>query len=382
MKKEFNPMRVIRLSSPERFAALAASAGGDFEAAQADPAAFWASGDAATRRVLGALLREASDMATGDAIAVAMQEAGDDAPAVAATLAGKGGGSNHDRAITLMLDYPDLARVSRQFAHADREAESRYWVARNGMPDRPADVTPAALAELGRSVAGFYQARQGRGEYHHVEHLRRADGQDYVFLTLADFADHREDFDDAGRLARFPVNPAFEVIFAHDAGLRSLSTCARGGKKIIEPLQEIFAAAILHGQPAPEDARRYPYRLNDLLRREFDFATDPEDGVQAVQLREIQFAVIGNEAERIRLSAPRAPVTVHDMFEQYIDQKRLPVSQLLVQRTRMSFLFVPGGLCRSLTFDLTPKSSTLKSKPEDQRMLAEKYLRRWNIEVA
>ncbi|MCL2001668.1 MAG: hypothetical protein FWG74_09550 [Planctomycetes bacterium] len=379
MSKEFNPMRVVRLLSPDVFAELAASAKGDPVAARENPPDYWRECEPVIRRQLGALLREIDDMASGDVIAVALAEAGDNAQTVADAL---GEGGNHDRAAALLRQFPDLARIAQHFARSDREVDTRYWVARTGMPGNAANVSEAALADLGRAVAGFFQARQGRGEYHHVEHLRRAGGQDYVFMTLADYTDNREEFDDRGRLARFPVNPAFDVIFAHDAAMRSLSVRARGGRKIIEPLQEIFAAAILGGPPDPEDARRRPYRLNGLLRREFDFSTDPEDGVRAVRLREVLISVIGNEAEKIRLTAPREPVTVHDMFDQYINHTRLPLSLAQVERARMSFQFAPGAVCRSLTFDITPGACTLKGKSDEQRVLAEKYLRRWNIEVA
>jgi len=379
MSKDFNPMRVARLLSSDSFAALAASVGGDPEAAREAPVKYYVSCDAAIRRQLGGLLREIDDMATGDVIAVAKEEAGAETEAVTEALTG---GGNHDRAVVLLLRFPELARISRQLAHVDREADTRYWVVRNGMPDRPADVSEAALAGLGRTVAGYFHAKQGRGEYHHVEHVRRTCGQDCVFLTMADFTDHREEFDFQGRLTRFPVNPSFDVIFAHDAEMRSLAVRAKGGKKVIERLQNYFGAAILGELPAPEDAKRRPYRLDGLLRREFDFSTDPEDGVRVVRLREVLLSVIGNETEKIRLTAPRDAVSIHDLYERCINLNRLPPGMTQVERARMSFQFVPGAMCRSLTFDITPDASTLKGKSDEQRMLAEKYLRRWNIEVA
>ena len=70
------------------------------------------------------------------------------------------------------------------------------------------------------------------------------------------------------------------------------------------------------------------------------------------------------------------------MLDEDLNRRRLPKSILHVTKATINFKLNGNGHGRSLTFDVTyPNGCSLKSKREDQRLLGEKYLKRWDIDV-
>lgn len=134
-----------------------------------------------------------------------------------------------------------------------------------------------------------------------------------------------------------------------------------------------------------EDRNSHPYELNGLLSRNFQFPTQPADGIDSVRVRKMRLSVKGAPRRRITLEAdPQAGVDdIYDMMEDYMNQDRLPASILNVTQVGLKFSFDPSheDFPKSLSFELTwPNSSNLKSKPEGVRELAEKYLRQWGLD--
>ena len=144
---------------------------------------------------------------------------------------------------------------------------------------------------------------------------------------------------------------------------------------------------ILGEEIGPENRNSHPYELNGLLNRNFQFPTDPQDGIDSVRVRKMRLSIKGLPRRRITLEAdPEASVDdIYEMLEKYLNQQRLPASILNVTQVGLKFSFDESNeeLPRSLSFDLSyPNSSNLKSKPDGVREIAEKYLREWGLDRA
>jgi hypothetical protein len=151
--------------------------------------------------------------------------------------------------------------------------------------------------------------------------------------------------------------------------------------------QEIFCRVILGEEIGPENKNSHPYELNGLLSPDFQFPTDPADGIDTVRVRKLRLSIKGLPRRRITLEAdPEASADdIYEMMDDYINPQRLPASILNVSQVGLKFSFDPSreDLPKSLSFDLSwPNSSNLKSKPEGVRELAEKYLRQWGLDRA
>ena len=151
------------------------------------------------------------------------------------------------------------------------------------------------------------------------------------------------------------------------------------------PLQNIFCQVILGKRLAPEAPGSTPYVLDSLLDRAFGFETDPEDGIAEVSVRSLRLSILGRRRARITLDADplKARDCIYDMLDEDLNRRRLPRSILQATKGTIHFKFNGSKRPRSLTFSVgLPNTCDLKSKRDDLRLLGEKYLRRWKIDVA
>jgi len=338
------------------------------------------------RRAIEIVLHEVNEMATEDGVRAIVEEANDQANEELVEEIEEYD-SRYDKAVWTYIKARDVWDVAVRFARADSLSRGRYWIKRMDIPTEEPDTSDETIAELEKALSAFFLMTQARGRLCRIEHYVRASGTDYFFAYLDDYADTYINFDEEGGFARTPERRAFEVVFVYDREHGTLEMYARGGKRVNEPLQEIFCRVILGEELGPEDRDSHPYELNGLISRHFAFPTDPEDGIESVRIRKLRLTVKGMSRRRIMLEAdPDAgPDDIYDMMEQYLDQERIPASILNVTQAgfKLTFDQQEGERRRSLSFEVSyPNSSNLKSKPERLRDIGEKYLRNWGVDRA
>jgi hypothetical protein len=107
-----------------------------------------------------------------------------------------------------------------------------------------------------------------------------------------------------GEFGRRPQNPAFEVIYVYSQKGGLLDLSFRGSYKAIEPLQGMFATAILklaELPPDPKDERVYD--LNPLCHKGFDSDFDVGSGIQDVVVRKLRLSSKVKKGDRVTLEA-------------------------------------------------------------------------------
>lgn len=269
---------------------------------------------------------------------------------------------------------------------ADRKLGGRFSQRRI---DVPVTAKPNGSAEtmrsLSKSLSAFFTLHQGRGRNCECEYLLRSDGTHYVFATLDDYRRQYLRLVDSGGFAKSCETPAFEVIFAFDEKNRTLDIDARGGKSVHQPLQSIIAREFLGINLPPEDPRSQPFMLDMLLDPTFRFPTDPADGICSLCVEEAGVRVLGTK-DRMNLKpgSREEPTNFSEMVEKYFDDKKVPRSVMQVLRAVLLFSVEDSdGRVRDFDVRITqPNRSNLKSLSQDERELAEKYLREWGIDCA
>jgi len=178
--------------------------------------------------------------------------------------------SNHyERAMVTFLDHNSFWRGATIFYHADTLP---YWRKRKNLPHRTAAVDAASLQQLAALIRYYFHHAEGRGKNCVVEPFRRGK-LDYFFAYPEDYSQQSIEWVN-GEFDRRPHNPAFEVIYVYSQKEGSLDLNFRGSYKAIEPLQGMFATAILKIDelpPDPKDERIYD--LAPLLQKGFDFTS-------------------------------------------------------------------------------------------------------------
>jgi hypothetical protein len=135
-----------------------------------------------------------------------------------------------------------------------------------------------------------------------VEPFRRGD-LDYFFAYPEDYSQQSIEWVN-GKFGRRPHNPAFEVIYVSRKKEGSLDLNFRGSHKAIEPLQGMFATAILKLPELPPDPKdECIYDLNPLCRKGFDFVYDAGSGIQDMAVKKLRLSSKVKKGDRITLEA-------------------------------------------------------------------------------
>jgi hypothetical protein len=265
---------------------------------------------------------------------------------------------------------------------ADR-LPGRYWHKVTGLPAGPPDLSPTARQQIRQALADYLRTEQGRGRQVSVEYHTRAGREHYLFCYPDDYTRTHVAHDHRGRLARTPVRPTFEVIFAFDETTGTLEVYAPVPKRDRVELQYRFCNVVLAADPEQRPPNDPAYQLDRLLDRSRPLTTDPADGVTEVRVSHLLIA-LPQSGRRVQLRGDPAagPADSLDLLDELLPADRYPRARLHV--TAATFALTYRGPTdtrpKTLTFDVSyPDSCNLKAKQEGPRRLGEKCLRLWGI---
>jgi hypothetical protein len=295
-----------------------------------------------------------------------------------------------DKAMYVAIQYPRVFEVAGTINRA-HSLSRRYWRHRGNMPQIQPEISQTALDQFRDAISAYFRQNEGRGHRCTVDTYLRVNRYHYFFAYPDNYADTYLGHNEQGQFIRRPQRPAFEVIFLFDPVDGKLDLYAQGGKTVQESLQTIFCRTLLNQELPPESPFNHPYELNGLKSRNFLSTirqTDPEDGIEGIQIRKLRLSVLGKVKRRITLEAdPKdGPDGVYDMLNDYLNRHNLPdaLFNITLAQFHFQFMHTGQGRQRTLTFEVShPNTSNLKScRREDHRLIGEKYLKRWEIDCA
>ena len=219
-----------------------------------------------------------------------------------------------DRAMVTFLDHPECWTGATRFYHAD---VLPYWRKRKHLGHRPAAADAASLEHLADLIRTYFHRSEGRGNHCVVESQRRGN-LDYFLAYPEDYSQQNIEWVD-GAFDRRPHNPTFEVIFVYAREQGTLDVNFRGPYRTVEPLQGMFATAILKLDRLPPDpSDQSVYDLEPLGRRDFGFAYDIGRGIEKVVVTKLGLSSQLREGDRITVEADASenPGAVYDLLEQ------------------------------------------------------------------
>lgn len=278
------------------------------------------------------------------------------------------GRSNHfERAMITFLDYNQFWKGATLFYHADTLSN---WRKRKNLPHRPAAVDPDSLQRLADLIRDYFHRTEGRGNNCVVEPYRRGE-RDYFYAYPEDYSQQAVEWVN-GQFGRRPHNPAFEVVYVYSQKDGTLDLSCPGAYKAVEPLQGMFAEAILklpELPPDPKDGRVYD--LNPLGQRNFNFVFDVGSGIQSIVIRKLRLSSVVKKGDRITLEADatQEPSAVYALMEKI--GRSLPLHFYNVTHVEIaaSVITDAGKPAKTVTFRLThPNSCSLKYDELDLKL--------------
>ena len=276
--------------------------------------------------------------------------------------------ANHcERAIVTFLDHAEFWRGATLLHHADILP---YWRKRKGLPHQPASVHEDGRRVLAGGISDYFHRTEGRGKNCVVEALRRGD-LDYFFAYPEDYSQQSVEWVE-GKFDRRPHNPAFEVIYVYSQRDGTLDLNFRGSKKAVEPLQAMFADAILKLSelpPDPTDERVYD--LNPLRERSFQFIFEMGSGIQSVAVKKLRLSskIIPGDRITVEADASRNPEAIHDLLDKV--GRSVPLRLYNVTQVELTALVAMkhDEKPKAVTVRIThPNSCSLKYDDVDEKL--------------
>ena len=283
------------------------------------------------------------------------------------TLAGLA--NHYERAMVTFLDYSQFWKGATRFYHADTLS---YWRKRKGFPHQPASVHEDGRQALAAGIRDYFHRMEGRGNNCMVETLRRGE-LDYFFAYPEDYSQNTVEWVE-GEFTPRPHNPAFEVVYVYSEKDGTLDLNYRGAIKAVEPLQALFATAILglpELPPDPEDERVYD--LNPLRERGFQFVYDPASGIESVAVKKLRLSSKVVKGERITLEADAAArrEAIYDLLDEVGKSVRLRAYNVTQVELAALVAMKPDEKAKAVTVRIThPNSCSLKYDDVDLKLRA------------
>ena len=206
--------------------------------------------------------------------------------------------SHSHRAMAICLDHRECWRGAARVRHADPLPQ---WRKRMHLGHRPAATDRASLKQLADMIRGYFRRNEARGYHCLVESLKQGE-LDLFFAYPEDYSRQEIEWVD-GKLGLRQHHPALEVVFAYSRKEGSLDLNFPGPYRALEPLQEMFATAILKLDRLPVSGDGRVYDLDPLRRRDFEFVCGRDGDIKAVTVRLLRLSSQARSGDRITIEA-------------------------------------------------------------------------------
>jgi hypothetical protein len=293
-------------------------------------------------------------------------------------------GSGHARAITMFLDNRTGFRRAEEARYADDRRNGRMWDGFRG-------DTGLVVLRHGPPGAAFRDAIRERFDSPNV-HIDIYDRTRPVFddepADLVQVTIYREGRLDEelvfvdGTLDRRSRRPVVEaaITYASESGV--IEVVGPDQQTRID-LVRLFARHLLASEFREE---RLGFRLYDLrsLRRPHAFPVDAADAIEDVKVVMLRMIPLDSQGERLILECSRtSPRTVWEMAAERLGAGDPFRGGWAIVQARLAIRLRAGPhgrTARTLNLNISlPRGCDLKDRTEAERMIGEKYLRRWGL---
>lgn len=292
--------------------------------------------------------------------------------------------NGHARALWVFLNQPEAFRHAEEVRYADEKRYGRMWDGFAGQPGLAVARAGAAVAAFRRAVAERFGSPNVEVEI--CDRSRPAlEGAGAALVQAAVYREGRAgdvlEFVD-GSLARRARRPVIEAALTYEPATGAIEVVA-AARETREELVRLFAEHLL-GAAFPGERLPIRHYTLDHLRRPFDFPTDPEDNIESVRVTLMRLMPYDTQGERITLECMRgAEASIWQVAEARLRDQEHGIEGYMLTKVRFTIRFravpgVRGGRTLPVTISM-PKGCDLKDRTERERLIGEKYLRRWRL---
>lgn len=290
----------------------------------------------------------------------------------------------HERALQTFLQFPERFRHAEEGRFTDERRRGRMWDGFQGPARQPLHRDQAALDTFKADIQAHFHS-----PHVHIDlfdrHRPTFEGDDRTLVQATVYREGRpDDFLEfvAGTLDRRPRRPVFEAAMTYEPATGVIEVVAQDRHSRAD-LVRLFARNLLAGEFKQD---RVPVRHFDLsvLTQPFSFPRDLADNIADVRVNMLRLMPIDGVGERVTIEVMRdSQKTIWQMAAQCFGDHNPLLGGWTVTQARLTIRFKPeAGGTRGKTLPLTitkPHGCDVKDRTERERMIGEKYLRRWGF---
>jgi hypothetical protein len=293
--------------------------------------------------------------------------------------------NGHARSLWMFLNAPTLFRFAEEVRFTDERRRGRSW---DGF------MAPANLDLKRDAVAqeAFKSALRERFSSNNIHidifsrHRPTFDGEDCELVQIVIYREGLPDaflaFDEEGELIRRARRPVFEAAMTYEPETGVIEVVAND-RESREEMARYMARDLLGVEFQSEKVPLRNYDLSVLLAFH-PFQTDPDDGIESVEVKQLRLMPFDNNGERVTLECLRkADRTIWSMSADRFGANDPLTGGWVATQAKLTIKFQPkGDARRGRTLPLTitmPHGCNLKDQTEEEQLIGEKYLRRWGI---
>jgi hypothetical protein len=290
--------------------------------------------------------------------------------------------NGEQRALWLLLQDPMCFQKAEDIRFFDYNIPRRFG--RRFKCEQEFDIPREQEAQdaFGKALASFFKKHDGSGRSFDVEVIdRNRDGTVQTNVYIEGLPSSSIEFEDTGRRRR-RSRPALEAAIVYDKENGILEIVAKGGKPVHNAICELFAQTMAGCELEVEVLPPLPFDL-ERLKHDVELPTDPEDGIEKARVRRLKLGPT-NGAGMLVIEAPakNAEFNAVGLARRWFADRNPLRGSFTVLEAAISLHFWPIGdrKPRIIHIELGKLgTSNLKELKQEDRHLAEKYLKQWHL---
>ena len=290
------------------------------------------------------------------------------------------------RAMLLFMDDPSRFRRAESHRYSDDRRRGRIWDAFEGAPGREVARDVASVDALQEALRNLFATPNV-----HVDIYDRSrptgvdDAAQLVQINLYQETQPDEDWVfDSGTLTTRARRPVVEAAVSYEPEAGTIEVVSRD-RVVRAQLAELVTEHLLR---TDFHARQAPARIYDLapLLTRHRFDRDPSDGIAGVHVAMLRLKPLDASSDRLVLEVARgADYDIWCMSSQRLGTANPLRGGWSITQARLIISLMPMGGARGerrLPVTITmPNGCDLKDRTEDERLIGERYLRRWGLRI-
>lgn len=292
--------------------------------------------------------------------------------------------SGYSRGLWVFIHAYEEFERAEEARFADGRRSGRMWAGYFCETGCVVPMVGEAIAGFESAVATHFDSRHTKVEVCHRSRPR-LEAPDIELVQATIYREGRPEERKAfvkGQLDRLPDRPVLEAVITYEPASGVIEVIAAGGDDR-EVLVRLFADHMLRAPFGGARVAIRQYRLDHLRERQA-FPTVPDDDIDHVEVKLLRLMPHDTEGERVTLECLRgAKRDIWDVADGRFGERNPLRNGYTVTKARLSVKFgsvkgVRGPRTLPVTVSM-PHGCDLKERTERERLIGQKYLRRWGF---